>query len=165
VPPPTVTPLPTDGAVRLPNAGGWRVEHDVASTGVTSNEGAETQLAFRLGPSPPAGQYVALVTDVGGDASFDHLSFTGRADRPVRVSVQLRFVGGRDGQRWRRSVYLDANARTVSLDLADFDPVEPTSLKPTAARILSVLFVIDTLNTAVGTDGTIWLSGIALGGR
>lgn len=162
---PTVTPLPTEAGFRLPNASGWRVEHDPASSGETTTEGAETRLSFRLGPSPPAGQYVALVTDVGGETSFDHLSFTGRADRPVRVSVQMRFTGGRDGQRWRRSVYLDTNSRTVSLELSEFDPVEPTSLKPNAARILSVLFVVDTLNTSVGSDGVIWLSNITLGGR
>jgi len=163
MPPPDVTALPPDAGFRLPNASGWRVEHDAASTGTTSTEGAETSLTFKLGPAPVAGQYVALVTDVGSEASFDHLSFRGRADRPVRVSVQMRFMGGRDGQRYRRSIYLDANTRTVSLNLSDFDPVEPTTLKPYAARVISVLFVVDTLNTTVGTDGTVWLSGITLG--
>ena len=51
-------------------------------------------------------------------------AFTGRADRPVRVSVQLRLLGG-GRQRWRRSVYLDDTPRPVTVASADFDAGRP----------------------------------------
>ena len=38
----------------------------------------------------------------------DRLMFTARANRPTRLSVQLRASpGGTEGERWHRSVYLD----------------------------------------------------------
>jgi hypothetical protein len=47
--------------------------------------------------------------------------------------------------------------------LADFEPAEASAiLRPTAARIRSLLFVIDTLNTAPGTRGTLMLESVGL---
>ena len=41
-------------------------------------------------------------------ADYDRLTFTARADRPMRISVQLRTLdAGRTLRRWQRSVYLD----------------------------------------------------------
>jgi hypothetical protein len=48
----------------------------------------------------PAGAAIAM---------YDRLVFTARADKPMRVSVQLRASQG-EGERWHRSVYLDSDA-------------------------------------------------------
>ena len=117
-------------------------------------------LGFALGPGTPAGQYGALVAEVDGPDAFDGVRFMARADRPMRVSVQVRLLGG---QRWRRSVYVDATARPIAVTLQEFEPAEANSvLRPTAARIRSLLFVIDTLNAVPGTRGTLTLESIAL---
>jgi hypothetical protein len=89
--------------------------------------------------------------------------FEGRASQPMRVSVQLRLPGGADGRRWRRSVYLDETPRTLSISLEEFDPVEPyTSQRPIVSPVQSLLFVVDTLNTLPGADGSFAVSQVAL---
>jgi hypothetical protein len=76
----------------------------------------------------------------------------------------LRLAGARGNARWRRSVYLDATTRPVVLRLADFEPADgPTQLRPNAARVQSVLFVVDTVNTKPGTAGSFSVSSVALG--
>ena len=59
------------------------------------------------------GQYAALVIGVG-NALTDrtHLAFRAHASRPMRISVQARHP--QSGDRWQRSIYLDAEPRDVS---------------------------------------------------
>ncbi len=60
-------------------------------------------------------QYAALVVDLAaGLAGNDRLVFTGRAEQPMRISVQLRSDRG----SWQRSVYIDTvdQERTVFFD-------------------------------------------------
>ena len=162
VPGPTAVPAPA-AAPNEPldvDRATWRVEHDASSSATITADAGMMSLAFTLGSGAPAGQYAAAVTDVNSADAFDGVRFTVRADRPMRVSVQLRLLGS---QRWRRSVYVDRTARSVVVHLDEFEPVETTStLRPNAARVRSLLFVIDTLNTAPGTAGTLILSGISL---
>jgi len=151
---------PTAAVVTLPSDRGWRTEHDAASTAELTMSPLHVALGFALGPGTPAGQYGALVAEVEGPDAFDGVRFIARADRPMRVSVQVRLLGG---QRWRRSVYVDTTARPIAVALQEFEPAEANSvLRPTAARIRSLLFVIDTLNAAPGTRGTLTLESIAL---
>ena len=146
--------------VALPPDRGWRTEHDAASTAELTMSPQQVALGFALGPGTPAGQYAAVVSEVEGPDAFDGVRFIARADRPTRVSVQVRLLGG---QRWRRSVYVDATARPIAVALQEFEPAEANSvLRPTAARIRSLLFVIDTLNATPGMRGTLTLESIAL---
>jgi hypothetical protein len=157
-------PPPPVRALRLGADAGWRIEQDASSTATITGEGDGLRVEFRLGPGRPAGQYAALVTSASGDATLERVRFAGRADRPMRLSVQIRVPGGPDGRRWRRSVYLDSTPRTIDLRLADFDPVGPaTALRPIVARVQSVLFVVDTVNTQPGAAGTVWISGVTFG--
>ena len=153
--------------VSLPGGSGWTIERDPTSQGTASADGRASRLTFALGPGIPSGQYAALVTSVDTALSqegFDRVQFIVRADRPMRLSVQLRLPGGRDGQRWRQSVYADETPRTVVLDLQDFLPTgRTTSQRPIVAHVRSVLFVVDTLNTAPSSRGSLWLSDVALG--
>jgi hypothetical protein len=61
-------------------------------------------------------------------------------------------------------VYLDQTPRTYILRLRDFESAErPTTLRPFVARVQTLLFVIDTLNTTPGSEGTFWISKVRLG--
>jgi hypothetical protein len=91
----------------------------------------------------------------------DRLVFTARADRPMRMSVQLRAATGGDGERWERSVYLDHTPRTIQVFFDDFRPRGATrSPTPVLTNLQSVLFVVDTVNTKNGSNGRIWIDDI-----
>lgn len=166
---PALVPAPAPQAAptkALAVTGGpWTTEHDRSSTASFVAEGAGVRLLYELGSGPLASQYAALVTTAAGDAALDRIRFTARADRPMRVSVQVRVAGGGpDGRRWRRSIYVDREPRLVDLALSDFEPVGPaTNLRPVVARVQAVLFVVDTVNTTPGAGGSVWLSGVTLG--
>jgi len=148
---------------------GWRIEHNGSSLGALDvaplvGGGAALRLRYGLGGGPPDGQYVALVRDTPtGLARADRLTFTIRAEHPVRVSVQCRTAGQGGSDRWQRSVYVDTfdQPRTVFFD--DAVPVGggPAHLDPSAIR--SLLLVIDTTNTKPGASGRVWIRNVELG--
>jgi hypothetical protein len=142
----------------------WTLEQDRSSTGAIDREGDALRFTFTLGRGALASPYAALVTTAAGDRPLERIRFTGRAGRPMRLSVQIRTPGGPDGRRWRRSVYLDPTPRVIDLALSDLEPVGPaTALRPVVARVQAVLFVVDTVNAAPGATGTVWLSNVLLG--
>ena len=139
---------------------GWRTENDTASTASIKTDAHAVELDYALGPGVSAGQYAAVVAEISAPDAFDGLTLVAHADRPTRVSVQVRLLGG---QRWRRSGYLDETTRTIAFPLEDFEPADHGSvLRPTAARIRSVLVVVDTLNTLPGTRGVVTITGLSL---
>ena len=148
---------------------GWGAEHDSTSLAVVEAAsaigGMELRMRFGLAGGAPAGQVVTLVRDLpDGAASHDRVTFTVRAERPMRVAVQLRGgVGDVSNERWQRSVYVDTfdQERTVYFD--DFLPVGAThTSKPPLDRIRALLFAIDMTNTKPGTSGRLWLERVAL---
>jgi hypothetical protein len=142
----------------------WTVEREPRSEGRISAEAGELKFDYRLAAGAPSGQYAALVNPIRRDAGINRVEFTGRADRPMRISVQLRLPGGRDGQRWRHSVYLDTAPRAIVVRLEDFEPADAlTSRRPIVASVQSLLFVVDTVNSAPGSSGTFWISDVQLG--
>jgi hypothetical protein len=158
--PPVSPPLRT---LSIPADARWTLEQDRASAGMVRVDDGSLRFEFRLGPGPLANQYAALVTSAAGEAAVERIRFQGRADRPMRLAVQVRMPGGSDGRRWQRSVYLDATPRSFDLALGDFDPVGPaTSLRPIVAKLQGILFVVDTVNTRPGASGTVWLTGVTL---
>jgi|KBSMisStandDraft_5_1062788.scaffolds.fasta_scaffold62855_2 hypothetical protein len=148
----------------------WHVEYDPTSLaaldlpqaipGPGGTGGSQARLRFGLANGPAALQYAALVVDLAaGLAGNDRLVFTGRAEQPMRISVQLRSEGG----SWARSVYIDTvdQERTVFFD--DLIPVAGAGTdKPPRAEIRAVLFVIDAVNTRPGTSGRLWITNPAL---
>jgi hypothetical protein len=55
-------------------------------------------------------------------------------------------------------VYLDESPRTVSVYFDEMHATaDDTSGPPPLGRIDSLLFVVDTLNTALGTSGQVWI--------
>jgi hypothetical protein len=147
-------------------ASGWTVEHSPASLGaldeIKAVTGQQLSMRYALGGAASASPFTAFVMPAGADLqSYDRLMFTGRANHPMRVSVQVRERGGAAGQRWHRSVYLEPTAREVSVFFGDMLPRGSTSTpRPTLANIESVLFVLDTVNTTLGSNGTLWLDDV-----
>jgi hypothetical protein len=149
-----------------PAPGSWTIEREPSSSGAVTANGSDLRFSFSLAPGMPRGQYAALAVPVTTESGIDRVQFDGRASRPMRVSLQLRLPGGRDGRRWRRSIYLDEMRRTVTASLQDFEPVEPyTSQRPVVSPVQTLLIVVDTVNTLPGSDGVIWISNVALGLR
>jgi hypothetical protein len=142
----------------------WHVEHQSGSSGVLerSNNGPIT-FRFTLVPDILT-QSVALVLPEGAALwEFDRVSFRARATSAMRLSVQLRQPAGRDGHRWRRSVYLDNVARDITVLFGDMRPVAETGgLKPDMGKIEDLLFVVDTINTRPGTAGAVTFESLSL---
>lgn len=158
--------LPAATASQALDAGGagdWIVEHSEQAAGAVATVGAlgGTQLHFRyaLGGTRAAGPFVAFATAARGASQFTRLTFTGRAVRPMRVSLQLRAAGEQGSARWRRAVYLDDMPRTIAVPFDEFTPVE-RAMPPSPRDVASVLFVIDTLNTALGSNGEFWIDDV-----
>ncbi len=167
------SPRPTGGgaAVRYDNgpADGWTIEKGPSSNAaldVVPSVGG-TQLSFRyaVGGIASASPFAAAVMPAGpGLAGYTRLIFIGRADRPTRLSVQLRAPGGAAGERWHRSVFLDQRAREVTIDFADLRPRGATARAlPDLAAVQSILFVADTVNTKIGTGGQVWIDDVRYG--
>src|SRR5262249_55908900 len=108
----------------------------------------------------------ALVTsDVDAIAQATRVSFAAWADRPMRVSVQVRVPVGNsgDGDRWLRSVYVDQQKRTLTVAFNDMTRV-PSAVaeRPPLADVRSLLFVVDTVNTLPGTSGRLSIGEVRL---
>jgi hypothetical protein len=142
------------------------VEHSERSAGVVDVVKAEggTQLALRfaLGGKLSDAPFVAFASGAPEIAGYTGVRFMGRASRPMRVSVQLRAGREQGSGRWRRSVYLDETARTVTVPFAEFRPTAAGQAgTPPLASIESLLFVLDSVHTALGSNGAFWLDDVA----
>jgi len=142
------------------------VEHsdlsDGAVTVVRAEGGTQLSLRFALGGKLSDAPFVAFASDTPDIGSYTAVSFTGRASRPMRISVQLRASPGQGSGRWRKSVYLDQDVRTVTLPFSEFRPtVNGLPPAPPLTSITSLLFVLDTLNTALGSNGEFLIDSLA----
>jgi hypothetical protein len=153
---------------------GWHLESDPSS--MASVDLAETLTGFELryryalgGDSAAGNQWAALVwgTPIGhapiNVADFDRLTFMARAERPTRISVQLRTLeDGRALRGWQRSVFLDTFDQEHTVDFKDLVPnVGTTPRTPVLDRVSQILFVVDTTHTRPGTAGRIWIKSAA----
>jgi hypothetical protein len=79
----------------------------------------------------------------------------------MRVSVQQRAPKGRDGERWERSIYLDATPREVVVPLADMRPAGTVSQAalPLAA-VDTLLLVVDRVHARPGAAGRFGVSNV-----
>jgi hypothetical protein len=148
---------------------GWTKEGD--QTSVTAIDqvqmvtGSELRLRYGLSGGSAIGQFSgAAVATPDGVATFDRVTFTIRAEHPMRLSVQVRTeTQDAPPERWQRSVYVDAtdSAHTVSFD--DMRPVGITRT-PRAVRenVRAIMFIVDTTNTKPGASGRVWLKDVRL---
>ena len=148
---------------------GWSTETDATSlAAVDLRRGATApELTFRFGMATgdTKDQFTALgVTTPDGIEPFDRLTFDARADKPMRISVQLRAPVNPDFQeRWERSVYLEPTDRSISVFFDDMTPVGATqTVRPPRSAVRSIVFVVDRTNTQAGTSGRIVLRSVGL---
>ena len=142
------------------------VEHSDLSAGAITvaraEGGTQLSLRFALGGKQSDAPFVAFASPAPEIASYTGVRFTGRASRPMRISVQLRVPEQQGSGRWRRSIYLDETARAVVVPFAEFHPVHSSlGATPPLAAVTSLLFVLDTMNTALGSNGEIWIDDLA----
>jgi hypothetical protein len=144
----------------------WTVEHSAESDGavdvVNAVTGTQVLLRYALSGSASSHPFAALVAPAGPIAGYDRLTFRAQADKPMRVSVQLRAPGSDNaGERWHRSVYVDTAPREISVRFDDMRPRGPTTApQPTLDAIRWVLFVVDTVNTPIGTAGQLFVDDV-----
>lgn len=148
---------------------GWSTETDPTSLAAVDLRRGTTapELAFRFGlaTGDTKDQFAALgVTTPDGIEPFDRLTFEARAEKPMRISVQLRAPVNPDYQeRWERSVYLEPTDRPISVFFDDMTPVGATqSVRPPRSAVRSIVFVVDRTNTQAGTSGRIVLRSVRL---
>jgi hypothetical protein len=147
-------------------AHGWRIETSPRSQAAFDVIGASagTQLLMRwaIGGTRAESPYAAFVMPAGSVLPrYDRLLFAGRAETPMRLSVQFRTESG---DRWRRSVYLDETARQVVVFFDDVRPVGQTAQRRLPlAHVRDVLFVVDTVNMKPGSAGQFWIDDVQYG--
>ncbi len=170
---PSTTPaVPGRGAANVTRsvysdgpAQGWTVEHSPTAQAalevVRSVGGTQLEFRYALSGTISASPYAALVVPVGpAFEQHTRVTFTARADRPMRLSVQLRLRGG---ERWERSVYLDETPREATMFFDEATPVGATDTRrPALAAVQSLLFVVDTVNTPPGRAGRVLLDDVRL---
>ena len=146
-------------------ARGWTIEKNAASDAaldvIGALPGTQLLLRFAISGSATDSPYAAFVMPAtSAMAMYDRLTFMARADRPARLSVQLRASGAADS-RWRRSVYVDQMPRMIEVPFADFHAISTSMPEhPDLSQIDSVMFVIDTVNTKIGSNGQIQIDDI-----
>jgi hypothetical protein len=171
VPPVQARPRPTTTAVQYQTgaASGWKIEKSDASLAafevVPAVPGTQISFRFALGGTKAASPFAALVMPAGSALpAHDRMMFTARASHEMRLSVQLRIPSGPAGERWHRSVYLDTMPRQVTVYFDDVRPSGATSQpRPNLQAVDSVLFVVDTVNAAVGSSGQVWIDDVRYG--
>lgn len=157
-----VPPLPGTAPLGLPLTlrSPWRVEKDPRSSGQLSVLPGGFRLTYALGEGERVSQFVAAAGDVALPA-MSGLAFSASAERPMRVSVQLRFPA--EGERWVKSVYIDQQPRDLVVRTSDLAPAERAdSQLPDLARAGSVLFVVDLTNANPGAQGEFRISGLRI---
>jgi hypothetical protein len=171
-PPPAIVIPPAQQAWRVAEGRGkWLVEHDPqtkATAGLAmlvDPAGPATELSFALRPGQRVSQYAALVTlDVGAIAQATRVAFTAWANRPMRISVQVRVpIDEIEGERWQRSVYVDTQKRDVTIPFEEMTAVGVTSaVRPPVAKVQSLMFVVDMVNTQPGASGRLDIGQVRL---
>jgi len=166
-----VVQLPRDGRPLFDeqSTNGWSFENDTTSLAVIDIakmiEGTRLRLRYGLSGGSAVGQYAAAAVETAqGVEAADAIAFTVRAERPMRLAVQVRAeVAGAPPERWERSVFVDTteNERLVRFD--DMTPVGITHVRAVPrGDVRAVMFVVDTTNTKPGSSGRVWLGNIRL---
>jgi hypothetical protein len=135
----------------------WRIEKDPDSAG-NLTPGPPAVLRYALTAGERRSQFVAVAARLA-KKTFDGIRVRLRADRAMRVSVQLRRP---DGERWRTSVYLDQMPRDLVIPVARFSHVDGRLEQPRPDDIDSLLLVIDLVNAVPGASGNLTIERVEL---
>jgi hypothetical protein len=163
--PRTSVPLYANGPIT-----GWMVEASPQSAGAVDlarAEGGGSQLRWRyaLGGSRDGSAYVALVVAAGpAAATADRITFSIRADKPMRMAFQFRVPKGPAGERWQRTFYVDDTPRDITVFFDEMTPRGFTSTRrPELSEVQAVMWVIEPPHTALGATGQAWLDDVRYG--
>jgi hypothetical protein len=120
-------------------------------------------MRYALSAATPAGPYAAIAVELPDRAApYDRVTFTARADRPMRLSVRFRSLGP-PAEHWQRSVYVDETPRDHTIGFDDVTPVDVVRApQPDPRDIHDILFVVETTHTRPGTAGQVWLRNVLL---
>jgi hypothetical protein len=148
--------VPWTGALAAPLA--WRIEKEASSFEAMRSSAAGIVLEYRLGTDRARSPYVALATDVH-TSRMAAIEAALTADRPLRVSIQVRV---RDGSRWGQSLYVDSSDRLFRVPLEALRSPVGSGGKPSAGSVVSILLVIDLTNAFPGSAGRLTLRSLRL---
>jgi hypothetical protein len=148
----------------------WVAEASAGSTsqlqpGAAADGGGAIQWRYQLARGAVNGQYSAVRFPLTGLGRTDRLQMRVRADRPMRIWVQVRASTRGGGERWGQSIYLDDTFRTVEVFFDRFQPLGATSsATPPLDAVDALLLVADTLNSRPGDASQVhitemWLAG------
>ena len=120
---------------------------------------------YALGGTRSDGPYVALVVAAGpAVASADRVIFSARADKPMRLAMQVRVPRGAAGERWQRTFFVDEIPREITVFFDDMrSRGEATTKLPAVPEIQALLWVVEPPNTPLGASGQVWLDNIRYG--
>jgi hypothetical protein len=153
----------------------WAIERDPQSTAAwrwippfldafDQHTPRTLEFTYQLRQGERASQYVAVVTQrVASIATATRVSFRASADKPMRLSVQVRrpLEGSGEGERWLRSIYVDSTPRDITVMFDDMRPVPPArTAHPPLDKVHALLFVVDTEHTPPGTSGRVLIDGL-----
>ncbi len=149
-----VFPVATDSA-------SWDVERGPGSGATLERTAQQIALHYALAANRAPAPSAALVSRAAIDPRATGLAFVGRADRPMRIFVQVRTTPGAEGPRWQRSVYVDETPREVVVPFDDMRPAGSAAPgHPSVPGLRALLFVVDTANTRPGSSGLVTLDHI-----
>ena len=163
--PSTDAPAPVSENATIPLApdASWHVEKDSQTQARVTASGANISLEFTLAGDIRRSQFAAAVTDFSGQPqTFKAIRFAVAGAHPGRVSVQLRYPAA-GGQRWAKSVYLDGQARQVTVPVAEMVPADfQKGNAPDTNTARSILFVVDLTNARPGDSNLITIGDLKL---
>jgi hypothetical protein len=148
----------------------WTIERDPQSTAawrwIPAAPGSPSTLEFtyQLRQGERASQFAAVVTQqVASIVNATRVSFRASADKPMRLSVQVRRPLERpgEGERWLRSIYVDSTPRDITVRFDDMRPVPPAgTAHPPLDKVHALLFVADTEHTPPGASGRVLIEAL-----
>jgi len=142
----------------------WHIEQRPGSSAGFEKTADSLRVHYSLGRAAPPTPFAAVTVSAPALLrQFDRVSFRGVADKPMRLYVQLRRPTDPEGQRWRRSVYLDQVPRDVTIFFDEMTPAGRTAtFRPDLNNISDLLFVVDTTNTPPGQIGIFAIEALHL---
>lgn len=143
----------------------WDAERSPGSRAALDRQGGGIALRYSLAGGSEAAPFAALSATTRIDSRATGIALRGSSERPMRISVQVRIPNGAEGERWRRSVYLDSTVREVVVPFSSMlstDHGPNVKLTPRLGEVRTVLFVVDTVNARPGTSGRFVLDEVRL---
>lgn len=153
-------PEPPAAIAALPRP--WRLERSMDATATLTPRESGIRLAFELGAD--ANTFAAAAYDLEpAELAGTHAVWLDvEASRPLRVSLQVRRnAPAAAGARWRRSFYAGPDRRTIRIPLDELAPVVAgMPARPDFTGALSLLAVVDTVNTRPESSGALVLDNL-----